>query len=288
MTVSQPQGSAGRRPGGRLPDVAYRLGAVLARLGAALIVVAMVAPILVVFPISLSGTRYMTFPPTSWSWQWYTAFFTVPEWTWAALYSFQIGILSTLLALALGIPAAIGLSQAGFRGKGAVAALFVAPLVLPLIIVAIALYFAFARIGLTGTTPGLVIAHAMLSLPFVIVVLLAALAQFDPRLEKAAASLGASRFTAFRTVTLPLIRPGIVSAALLGFLASFNEFIVALFMVRSDRVTLPIQFWKGLRFETNPTIAAVASMLIVLTVLSLGLAELMRMRGARRLRRNRA
>ena len=276
-----------RRPGGRLPDVVYRLGGPLAKLAALLILVAMVAPILVVFPISLSGTRYMTFPPQSWSWQWYAAYFSVPEWTRATLYSAQVGVLSTLLALALGIPAAMGLSRTGLSRMGTVRALFVAPLVLPLIIIAIALYFAFARIGLTGTTTGLVIAHAMLALPFVVVVIMASLAQFDDRLEQAAASLGAGRLATFWTVTLPLIRPGVLSGALLAFLASFNEFIVSLFMVATDRVTLPIQFWKGLRFETNPTIAAVASMLIVLTVLCLCLAGMIRARAARRIGRAR-
>lgn len=276
-----------RAPGGRLPDAAYALGGWLAKLGAVLVLIAMVAPILVVFPISLSGTRYMTFPPQSWSWQWYQAYFAVPEWTGATIYSAEIGILSTLLALVLGIPAAMGMTKAGFGGQGIIRALFVAPLVLPLIIIAIAVYFAFAPLGLTGTTTGLVIAHAMLALPFVVVVIMASLAQFDARLEQAAASLGAGRFVAFWTVTLPLIRPGVLSGALLAFLASFNEFIVSLFMVATDRVTLPIQFWKGLRFETNPTIAAVASMLIVLTVACLILAEMIRARAARRFGRAR-
>jgi ABC-type spermidine/putrescine transport system permease subunit II len=276
-----------RPPGGRLPDALFRLSGPLIWLGAGLVLVAMIVPILVVFPISLSGTRYMTFPPSSYSLRWYESYFSVPEWTRATLYSAQIGVLSTALALVLGIPAALGLNKAGFRGRGAITALFVAPLVLPLIIMAIALYFALARVGLTGTSAGLVISHAMLALPFVVVVVLASLAQYDERLSRAAASLGAPPFVAFRTVTLPLIRPGVLSAALLSFLASFNEFIVALFMVSTDRVTLPIQFWKGLRFETNPTIAAVASMLIVLTVLSLGLAEFIRSRGAARTARHR-
>jgi ABC-type spermidine/putrescine transport system permease subunit II len=271
-----------RQPGGSLPDPLYRLAGPLIGLGATLVLVAMIAPILVVFPISLSATRYMTFPPESYSWRWYQAFFEVPEWLGATIYSAEIGILSTLLALALGVPAAMGLNKARFRGTGLVTALFVGPLVLPLIIIAIALYFALGQVGLTGTTVGLVIAHAMLALPFVAIVVLASLAQFDARLVKAAASLGANPVISFWTVTLPLIRPGVLSAALLAFLSSFNEFLVSLFMVSTDRVTLPIQFWKGLRFETNPTIAAVASMLIVLTVLSLGLVQLIRSRAARR------
>lgn len=274
--------STPRPPGGRLPEFVYRLARPLTGLGAALILFAMIAPILVVFPISLSGTRYMTFPPQTFSWRWYEAYFTIPEWTAATVYSVQVGILSTLLALALGIPAAIGLNKARFRGRAVVSAVFVAPLVLPVIIIAIALYFAFGRVGLTGTTAGLVIGHAMMALPFVAVVVLASLAQFDERLTQAAASLGANPLMAFWTVTLPLIRPGVLSAALLSFLSSFNEFIVALFLVATDRVTLPIQFWKGLRFETNPTIAAVASMMIVLTVLSLGMVQLIRHRAAKR------
>jgi len=272
-------------PGGRLPDFVYRLGSWLIGLAAALILIAMVVPILVVFPISGSSTRYMTFPPEAYSLRWYRAYFQVPEWTQATLYSAKVGVLSTLLALVLGIPAAMGLAKAGFRGKGLVTALFVAPLVLPLIIVAIALYFAFAQVGLNGTTVGLVMAHAMLSLPFVTIVVLASMAQFDERLERAAASLGAGRWMTFWTVTLPLIRPGVITAALLAFLASFNEFIVALFLVSTDRVTLPIQFWKGLRFETNPTIAAVASMLMVFTVISLLLVEIVRSRAAKRIGR---
>lgn len=277
-----------RRPGGPLPDIAFRLSRLVLSLLAALIAVAMVAPILVIFPVSLSSTRYMTFPPDAYSWRWYEAYFAIPEWTAATLYSVQIGVLSTALALFLGVPAAIGLSRTGFRGRGALSMLFIAPLVLPVIIIAIALYFAFVLVGLAGTTLGLVLAHAMLALPFVAVLILASLAQFDRNLELAAQSLGAGPLTAFRTVTLPLIRPGVVSAALLSFLSSFNEFLVSLFLVSTDRVTLPIQFWKGLRFEANPTIAAVASMVVAVTILSLGLVELVRRRAAARIgqRRN--
>ena len=282
MTRGSDKHGQGRPPGGMLPDIVFHIfGPVLTGLGA-LIAIAVILPILIVFPISLSSTRYMTFPPMDYSARWYEAYFQVPEWTSASLYSAEIGILSTALALLLGIPAALGLSRGAFAGRGAIIVLFVVPLVLPFIIIAIALYFAFASVGLTGTTAGLVIAHAVLALPFVVVVVLASLAQFDVRLERAAASLGANRLVTFWTVTLPLIRPGVISAALLSFLSSFNEFLVALFLVSTDRVTLPIQFWKGLRFETNPTIAAVASMLIVLTLLSLGLVQLIRYRAARR------
>ena len=185
---------------------------------------------------------------------WYEAYFTTPEWTNATVYSVVLAVLTTALSLLIGIPAAFGLARGDFRGRGAVTLLIVAPLVVPVILIAIAEYFFMAEINLIGTTPGLVIAHTLLAMPFVVIIVTASLRGYDRSFERAAMSMGASPLRTFWHVTLPLIRPSVISAALFAFLASFGEFLTSLFVIGSTRSTLPIQLWKGIRFEpTRPS-----------------------------------
>ena len=261
----------------------YRLGGILVRVAVVLIVVAMVLPAFFVIPVSFSATRFLIFPPEEFSLRWYRAYFDIPEWKTATVYSIVLATLTMLTTLVIGILAAFGLARGSFRGKQAMTLLFVAPLIMPVILIAIAEFFFLSDLRLTGTTLGLVIAHSVFALPFVIIIVTATLRGFDRSYELAAMSLGANPLRTFWHVTLPLIRPGVVSAALFAFLASFGEFLITLFVVGSNRPTLPIQFWKGIRFETNPTIAAVASMLIVVSIVGLAAVELVRWQ-ARRLR----
>jgi putative spermidine/putrescine transport system permease protein len=226
-------------------------------------------PILVVLPISFSAAKYLTFPPPGWSTQWYARYFGSREWMAATERSVEVALLTMVTATALGTAAALALRRP-FRGKSLVQLAVMAPLVVPVIITAIAVYGLYARLRLVGTLPGLVLAHTVLALPFVVVVVGATLRGFDETLELAAQNLGANRWQTFRLVTLPLIRPGIVSAALLAFITSFDEIVVAIFVSGTRAATLPKQMWDGIRTEIDPTVAAVSSLLIVVTALVMG------------------
>jgi ABC-type spermidine/putrescine transport system permease subunit II len=269
------------QPGRRAFDP-YAVGRGLVVALAVLIVIAMAVPALFVVPVSFSPTRFLTFPPPSFSLQWYESYFSTPEWTQSTVYSVVLAVLTTLVSLLIGIPAAFGLARGQFRGRGLVTLLIVAPLVVPVILIAIAEYFFMVEVGLIGTTAGLVIAHTLLALPFVVIIVTAALRGYDRSFERAAMSMGAGPLRTFWHVTLPLIRPSVISAALFAFLASFGEFLVSLFVIGATRSTLPIQLWKGIRFETNPTIAAAASMLVAISLAALLAVELARWQTRRR------
>jgi ABC-type spermidine/putrescine transport system permease subunit II len=260
----------------------YDLGSKAVTLLAVLIVVAMAVPALFVIPVSFSDTRFLKFPPEALSLRWYEAYFTTPEWTQSTWYSVILAILTTIVSLLLGIPAAFGLARGQFRGKQFVTLLVLAPLLVPVILIAIAEYFFMVEVGLIGTTAALVISHTLLALPFVVIIVTASLRGYNRSFERAAMSMGAGPLRTFWFVTLPLIRPSVISAALFAFLASFGEFLVSLFVIGSTRSTLPIQLWKGVRFETNPTIAAAATMLIFISVLALIAVEVARWQARKR------
>jgi len=259
----------------------YRVGRLAVAAFALLIAAALLLPSLVVIPSSFSSTRIINFPPEGFAWRWYQEYFTVPEWTRASVYSFVVASLSTVGSLAIGIPAAYALVRGQFRFKQAVTLLVMTPLIIPPILIASALFLFLSGIGLIGTTIAVVLGHTLLALPFVTVIVSASLRNLDPSFELAALSLGAPPVQVFRFVLGPLIRPAILTAGLFAFLTSFGEFIVTLFVIGTTDITLPIQLWKGIRFEFNPTIAAAASMLTALTVVVLLLAELSRLRAPR-------
>jgi putative spermidine/putrescine transport system permease protein len=239
----------------------------------------LVAPLAVVLPISFSAAKYLTFPPPGWSLQWYERYLGSREWMTATGRSAEVALLTTVAATAVGTAAALGLRRP-FRGRTLVRLVVLAPLVVPVIIVAIAIYGLYARLKLVGTLHGLVLAHTVLALPFVVVIVSATLRGVDPTLELAAQSLGANHWQTFRLVTLPLIRPGVVSAALLAFITSFDEVVVAIFVSGTHAATLPKQMWDGIRTEIDPTVAAVSTLLIVVTTLALALFALMRRRAS--------
>jgi putative spermidine/putrescine transport system permease protein len=260
----------------------YELGRYLVVAFAVFVVIAMAIPALFVVPVSFSATRFLTFPPETLSLRWYESYFTTPEWTESTVYSLLLAVLTTALSLLIGLPSAFGLARGTFRGRQLVTLLIIAPLVVPVILIAIAEYFFMAELNLIGTTPGLVIAHTLLAMPFVVIIVTASLRGYDRSYERAAMSSGAGPLRTFWYVTLPLIRPSVISAALFAFLASFGEFLTSLFVIGSTRSTLPIQLWKGIRFETNPTIAAAASMLVGVSLLALLAVELARWQNRRR------
>jgi putative spermidine/putrescine transport system permease protein len=243
----------------------------------AAIFVFLVLPLLVVVPISFSAAKYLTFPPPGWSAQWYERYFGSREWMSATLRSVEVAALTTLAATVVGTAAALALRRS-FRGKALVSLIVVAPMVVPVIIVAIGIYGLYARLQMVGTLAGLVLAHTVLALPFVVVVVTATLRGFDETLELAAHNLGANRWQTFRLVTLPLIRPGVVSGALLAFITSFDEVVVAIFVSGARNPTLPKQMWDGIRTEIDPTVAAVSTLLIAVTTTVLAAITLVRRR----------
>lgn len=220
-------------------------------------------PLLVVFPISLSSAPYMQFPPPGLSWQWYERYLDDPQWidaTWRSLY---IGSATAIFALMLGVPLAFALVRGKFLGRMLVDRLALAPVIVPTIILSVAVYGLFAKLKLIGTWYGLVIAHTILALPFVVLVIGAGLRDFDRSLEQAAEGLGASRWRTLARITLPLLRPSLVSAGLLAFISSFDEVVVALFLAGAN-MTLPKKMFDNILMEIDPTIAAVSVMQILL------------------------
>jgi putative spermidine/putrescine transport system permease protein len=209
--------------------------------------------------------------------QWYERYFGSREWMSATVRSFEVALLTTAAATAVGTAAAMALRRP-FRGRSLARLIILAPMVVPVIIVAIAIYGLYAKLRMVGTLHGLVLAHTVLALPFVVVVVSATLSGFDSTLELAAQNLGANRWQTFRFVTLPLIRPGIVSAALLAFVTSFDEVVVAIFVSGTQAATLPKQMWDGIRTEIDPTVAAVSTLLIGVTTAVICISAIVRLR----------
>ena len=233
---------------------------------AALVLAFLVLPIVIIVPLSFSSGSFFYYPLPGFSLRWYGDFFTSSFWLPALWNSLIVGTSVTLLATLLGTLAALGLWRARFRGQGLVLALLISPMVVPVVIVAVGVYFAFAPLGLTDGYAGLILAHTALAAPFVVVTVLAALAGFDRTLLRAAGSLGANALTTFRRVTLPLILPGVLSGAVFAFAASFDEVVVALLIAGPGQRTLPRQMFSGINDNISLTITAAATMLVVISL----------------------
>src|SRR5215468_4180245 len=238
----------------------------------------LIAPVIIILIVSFSGADYLSFPPPYLSLRWYQRFLGTPSWRQAIGVSTQVALLTMLFATALGLAAAIALVRGRFRGKGVVYAVLLSPMIVPTIITAIGLYFFFVKLKATGSILAMAVGHTVLALPVVVIIITATLPGFDLRLELAALSLGASRVTALRRVPLPLIAPGVVSAALFAFLTSFDELLIPLFLAGVEVQTLTVRVWNSLLLEVDPTIAAVSSFLIAVTCAVLGASALLRRR----------
>ena len=230
-------------------------------------------PLLVVFPISVSSASYLQFPPPGFSWQWYQRYLDDPSWIDATVRSLKAGLLCTALAMGFGVPLAFALVRSRLRGMRAVDRLVAAPVIVPTIILSIAVYSLFARLQLIGAWHGLAVAHAVLALPFVVILVSAGLRTFDEAQEQAAMGLGASWPVAVLRVTLPQLRPSLVSAGFLAFITSFDELVVAMFLSGAS-MTLPKKMFDNIMMEIDPTIAAVSVLQILLVGACLGLAAL--------------
>jgi putative spermidine/putrescine transport system permease protein len=260
----------GQRPG---PGTVALLG------WAGAVLVFLLAPVLIILIVSFSAADYLSFPPPGLSLRWYRRFLGVPTWRQAIGVSVQVASLTMVFATALGLAAAVALVRGRFRGKGAVYAFLLSPAIVPTVITAIGLYFFFVRLKATGSILAMALGHTVLALPIVVIIIAATLQGFDTRLEQAALSLGASRFTALRRVTLPLIAPGVLSAALFAFLTSFDELLIPLFLSGVEVQTLTVRIWNSLTLEVDPTIAAVSTFLIGVTTTVLGISALLGRRG---------
>lgn len=269
----------------------------------------LVMPVLVIIPLSFNAEPYFTFTegmlkldPEAFSLRWYRDVFengmvdpgnAAGSWAWladawqnsqwvhSAKNSFAIAIGATLLSTVLGTLAALGLSQASMPASRLITAVLISPLIVPIIVTSAGIFFLFARLGLTNTYLGIVLAHTVLGTPFVVITVSAAMAGFDRSLIRAGQMLGARPHTVFFKVIMPLILPGVISGALFAFGTSFDEVVAVIFLADYDQRTIPRQMWAGIREQISPTILAVASILVCLSILLLTVVELLRRRGER-------
>jgi putative spermidine/putrescine transport system permease protein len=278
------------------------------RLICALIFLFLIAPIIVVIPLSFNAEPFFTFTermlafdPEGYSLRWYDTLLTFGhlnaeaprDWAWwkqaweqstwiqVTKNSLIIGVFSTILATVLGTLAALGLSRPDMPYRKAIMAVLISPMIVPLIITATGLFFFYSQTGLAGTYLGIIMAHATLGIPFVIITVTATLVGFDQSLNRAAASLGASPSTTFFQITMPLILPGVISGALFAFVTSFDEVVVVLFVAAFDQQTIPRQMWNGIREQLSPAILSVATILVIVSIGLLTAVELLRRRSER-------
>lgn len=240
----------------------------------------LVAPTLIVIPMSFSSSDYLQFPPSGFSWRWYENYFNSPDWMRASFVSFRAAILTTLFATAIGTAAAYGLFVSRFPGRSALYVLFAMPIAVPIIILAVGALFVLARLSLINTTIGLVGMHTALALPLVMIIVTAGLSSYDFNQEQAARSLGATRTYAFFSVTLPQIKLSVISAMLFSFFASFDEVVVAMFISSGSAGTLNRRMFNALRDSVDPTISAISTCLIAVSLLLVLFGQLTRQRSS--------
>ncbi len=245
----------------------------------------LIIPILIIMPLSFNAVPFFTFTeamlsfdPAGYSLKWYEEFFTSLNWQGAVKNSLIIALFSTILATVLGTLAALGLSRSAMPFKSVLMGLLISPMIVPLIISAAGMYFFYSRIGLQGTYIGVILAHAALGTPFVVITVTATLSGFDEVLIRSSASLGATPTTTFFHVIMPLILPGVISGALFAFITSFDEVVVILFVGSYKQRTIPWQMFSGIREQISPTILAVATILVLFSMALLTMVELLRRR----------
>jgi len=243
----------------------------------------LLAPLFIILPISFSSSPYLEFPPRGFSLQWYRNFFETDEWVTSMLNSFKIGIMTSFLSVLLGVPAALVLGRLKFKGKQFISSFILLPMITPVIIIAIALFFYLSKMKLIGSIYSIVLAHTVLAVPIVVVMVSATLQRFDESLERAAMILGANRLRTFFRVTFPLIRTGILTGALFAFITSFDEVVIAIFLSTYISLTFPKHMFSSILESIDPTIAAASTLLICLSLLVLVSVEILR-RGEEKLR----
>ncbi len=236
----------------------------MAGLGA-LTVFYLLAPTLVIVPMSFTEARILSFPPEGFTLQWYERMVTDRQWSTGLVNSLQVAVLTAILATLLGTLAALGVTRGRFVGRSAVNALALSPLIVPVVVIAIGMFGLFVQWRIAGSMIGLVVAHTALALPFVVVNVATSLRTMDRNLELAAANLGADPRRSFLHITLPIILPGVLAGAIFSFITSWDEVVVAIFMTSARFRTLPVEMWEQVRQAVDPTVAAVSTTLLVVT-----------------------
>jgi len=234
----------------------------------------LVTPTLIVIPMSFSDSQYLEFPPESWSTRWYMHYFESDEWMRATKTSFKAAFLTMLVATPIGVLAAYGLHASKLPFIRAAFVLLITPMMVPVVLIAIGAFYAYVKLQILYTMTGLVLAHTLLAIPLVLIVTGSALQSYDMNQENAARSLGAPRWKAFLTITLPQIRFAVVTSALLSFLTSFDEVVIAMFISGGDNPTLTRNMFNALRDQIDPTIASISTIMIVVTTLMMALAQI--------------
>jgi len=229
----------------------------------------LILPIVIIFPLAFNSSDYLSFPPESLSVRWVREVVTSPGWLASAWLSLRIAVVATVIAIALSLLTAIALVRGNIRFKHGLYALILLPMIVPNIISAIAMYFFFAEVNDFSSVAEISIGHAVLAIPIATIIIASTLQGVDQRLENAAMTLGATRFIAFRRITMPLIAPGIASACIFAFLSSFDELLVAMFMGDRNTQTLPVHIWSSVTFQLDPSIAAVSAILVLISVAAL-------------------
>lgn len=267
----------------RLPTLSWPMigfGRMAGVVAVALILFFLILPTLIVIPMSLGTASFIQFPPKGLTLRWYLDYFGDPAWMEATWFSLKIALATTVTATTVGTLAAIAFVRGNLPGAQLIQALSLSPLVIPHIVIAVALYLVFAPVGLTGNFAGFLIAHTMLSVPYVVITVTAALQGFDPQLELAALNCGATRTRAFFTVVLPNIVPGVAAGGVFAFLNSFDEATVAFFISGIDGKTITRKLFEDIDFNLTPVIAAVSSVMVLLSLVLMGGIELARRRAA--------
>lgn len=264
------------RPYRDLPGYVRLLGGLVV----AATLVFLAAPLLTIIPLSFSSEPWFTYPLPGTSLRWYEALWSSSAWRGAIGHSFLVAGCTVLLATPLGALAAFALVRPGAPGRRLLLALFLSPMIVPVVVLGLGIYLFFIPYNLTNSFAGLILAHTVLASPFVVITMAATLSRFDFTLMRAAASLGASKSYAVRTVMLPIVAPGVMAGALMAFVTSFDEIVIALFIAGPAQRTLPRQMFTGIREEINPTIIAASVAVILVTLFLLLLTELLRRRAA--------
>ncbi|WP_445937516.1 ABC transporter permease [Pseudomonas sp.] len=266
----------------------HHVGSWLLKTSSWLVLLFLIMPILVIIPLSFNVEPFfsftegmLTFQPEAYSLRWYSAIFSDDKWLLAIKNSFVLGFFATLLATLLGTCAAVGLARDDMPARRLITALLLSPMIVPLIITAAGMFFFYSDLGLAGNYLGVIIAHAALGTSFVIITVTATLTGFDYSLARAALNLGATPLRVFFDIIMPLIRPGVISGALFAFITSFDEVVVILFMAGPQQRTIPRQMFSGLREQISPSILAIATLLILMSIVLLITIELLRRRATR-------
>ncbi|MCH8531723.1 MAG: ABC transporter permease [Saccharospirillum sp.] len=248
----------------------------------------LIAPIVIMVPLSFNVQPYFTYTtemltlnPEGYSLRWYQDLFSSSSWMNSIKNSLIIGVASTILATTLGTLAALGLSRSEMPAKGLIMGALISPMIVPLIISAAGMFFFYSSVGLAGTYLGVILAHAALGTPFVVITVTATLVGFDNSLVRASASLGANPARTFFKIQMPLILPGVISGGLFAFITSFDEIVIVLFVAGVDQRTIPREMWSGIREQISPTILAVATILVAFSIALLTTVELLRRRSER-------